>query len=295
MTHKEANQKFIEDFLLKFPDFKIIQFINKSSEFIVEDLDGFKYRKNNCNKVLTEGFNIQSVIDKISFLNFKLKKIFPDLTIIEYNGMKKKVLVKDNNSFFFTPQCYDLLNKHPVSIKTCTEKEKYFIHKAQLKHNGKYQYPNFKYVSGKQKIKIVCDTHGVFEQTIESHLYGNGCKKCSKLFSNFNKESWLKKIKNNNCFFYILKFYNNDEKFIKIGITSKNVNYRYRLEKKYKYEVIKLYEDSASKIFDLEKLFLKVFENYKYKPNLPFEGKNECFNINSINKIINYYENYINK
>lgn len=46
-------------------------------------------------------------------------------------------------------------------------------------HKDKYTYDDFEYKNINQKIKINCPKHGVFEQTIASHILQNqGCPKC---------------------------------------------------------------------------------------------------------------------
>jgi hypothetical protein len=54
-----------------------------------------------------------------------------------------------------------------------------FIQEANTIHNNKYDYSKFEYISAKNNIIIICPLHGTFEQTPNSHLSGNGCKKCS--------------------------------------------------------------------------------------------------------------------
>jgi len=54
-----------------------------------------------------------------------------------------------------------------------------FIEKSNKKHNNKYDYSLVNYINNYTKVKIVCPIHGVFLQAPESHLQGNGCKKCS--------------------------------------------------------------------------------------------------------------------
>lgn len=63
--------------------------------------------------------------------------------------------------------------------KTMTTME--FIKKAKKVHGEKYNYSLVDYCNSKIKIKIVCPTHGIFEQTPNNHLKGCGCPKCSKL------------------------------------------------------------------------------------------------------------------
>lgn len=289
MKHEEAKKQFIETFNKKFPDFKIIKLTNISSEIIVEDENGFRYKKNSCFNALKYGFNIQSVIDKKKYIEYKIKEIHPNLTLITYHGMKERLLVEDENGFKYQPQCYDLLKGSKVSIETCTDKEGLFKFKANKKHNNYYNYGNFKYYNGKAKIIINCKIHGNFEQTIESHLSGRGCPKCGTV--GFSKASWLKKVKGDKALFYILRVYNDNEVFIKFGITSKTINYRYRTLKNYKFDIKYVKEGSASEIYDTEKRMIKKYKCCKTIPKLQFKGYSECFDINCLNKNKNY-ENF---
>jgi hypothetical protein len=54
-----------------------------------------------------------------------------------------------------------------------------FINEANILHNNKYDYSKAIYISAKDNIIIICPKHNEFEQTPNSHLNGNGCKKCS--------------------------------------------------------------------------------------------------------------------
>jgi len=55
-----------------------------------------------------------------------------------------------------------------------------FIEKAQIKHNGLYQYTKTRYSNSLTKVKILCKHHGVFEQAPGNHLRGEGCPRCDK-------------------------------------------------------------------------------------------------------------------
>ena len=54
-----------------------------------------------------------------------------------------------------------------------------FIDRAIIKHGNRYDYSQVEYVDSSHKVKIICPEHGVFEQLPQSHLSGNGCKKCA--------------------------------------------------------------------------------------------------------------------
>jgi hypothetical protein len=64
------------------------------------------------------------------------------------------------------------------NIKTKLNNDK-FIEKAKLIHGDKYNYSEVDYINAKTKIKIICTEHGVFEQSPNRHLSGDGCPKCA--------------------------------------------------------------------------------------------------------------------
>lgn len=54
-----------------------------------------------------------------------------------------------------------------------------FIEKANKIHNNAYNYSEVNYKNQDTKIKILCLSHGAFEQRPDHHLAGHNCKKCS--------------------------------------------------------------------------------------------------------------------
>jgi len=55
-----------------------------------------------------------------------------------------------------------------------------FIERAKLVHLNKYDYSLITDGNIRDKFRIICDKHGVFEQRGDAHLSGQGCGKCSK-------------------------------------------------------------------------------------------------------------------
>lgn len=53
------------------------------------------------------------------------------------------------------------------------------IERSNTKHNNKYEYEFKIHKNGRDKINIICPNHGLFQQTIESHLSGKGCPQCA--------------------------------------------------------------------------------------------------------------------
>lgn len=64
-----------------------------------------------------------------------------------------------------------------------------FIEKATKLHHGKYDYSQTVYVNSRTKVMIICPQHGPFEQLPSSHLQGNGCPKCARIWSDVHKQN----------------------------------------------------------------------------------------------------------
>ena len=62
-----------------------------------------------------------------------------------------------------------------ASLRKTTDQ---FIAEAQKVHGDKYDYSKTEYVLWSEKVCIICPKHGVFFQTPNSHLNGNGCPLC---------------------------------------------------------------------------------------------------------------------
>jgi hypothetical protein len=56
---------------------------------------------------------------------------------------------------------------------------KKFVERATRVHGDTYSYEDHGYVSGREKVRITCLKHGVFEQAVYHHLSGQGCPSCN--------------------------------------------------------------------------------------------------------------------
>lgn len=164
-----------------------------------------------------------------------------------------------------------------------------FIQKANKIHNFKYNYSVSKYISSHDKLEILCTNHGLFKQTPSKHLYGDGCPKCghntiSQKASNspkgWNLTNWINTAntsKNFNSFkVYIIECWNEEERFYKIGRTFTKIEKRFK-SFPYNFKVIKIFENTAKEIFELEQKLKNMNKENKYVPKINFNGMYECF------------------
>lgn len=170
--------------------------------------------------------------------------------------------------------------------------------KFKNKHGEKYDYSKTKYINKRTKVEIICKKHGVFKQRTDIHLRGSGCPKCSAEHTNWwTLNKWVDKVSNNHNStprLYVLKCYNENESFIKIGITMYNVKKRYhnKISMPYNFDILFDSISTAELVFKVENLTKKLFKAKKYFPKLKFDGTSECFKSENETEILNYCSSF---
>ena len=100
-------------------------------------------------------------------------------SLINYinNSTPIKIICPEHGVFEQSPHAHLNGSGCPkcVGFNKTTEE---FIKEAKLIHDNKYDYSLVEYKNATNKIKIICNKHGIFEQTPNKHLNGNGCKHC---------------------------------------------------------------------------------------------------------------------
>ena len=89
-----------------------------------------------------------------------------------------------------------------------------FIEKSNKIHNGKYDYSLVNYINAKTKVKIICQKHGVFQQTPDTHSRGSGCPECggSKKLTNYEFIKKVEKIHKHKYDYSLVEYKNNNTK-----------------------------------------------------------------------------------
>lgn len=70
-----------------------------------------------------------------------------------------------------------------------------FIARANVVHNGKYDYSRVKYVNVNTKVEIVCPEHGSFFQTPKRHMRGVECFWCSRAKRRVSMDEFVRRAK----------------------------------------------------------------------------------------------------
>lgn len=77
-------------------------------------------------------------------------------------------------------------------MRKLTQEE--FIKQCLVVHKNKYDYSLVEYINIRGKIKIICQSHGIFEQNAKNHRDGQGCKLCSGKYKRTRTEFIKKSI-----------------------------------------------------------------------------------------------------
>lgn len=227
---------------------------------------------------------------KLEELKIKFNEKFPnsDIHIIKRLEIKKRNILIVLTSFgLCRVDFYHLFSGKIPSIKTALNKTEFFINNANKVHNNKYNYCKTIYINSRTKVDIICPIHGKFNQEANSHLQGIGCIACrndklSEYSTGWSLTEWKERI--NSKYFdsfkvYIIKCWDENEEFYKIGRTCYKINKRFngKTLMPYKYKILKEFIGDSDKIFKLEQDLKNQNKKHKYIPKIKFRGMYECF------------------
>lgn len=87
--------------------------------------------------------------------------------------------------------------------------------------------------------------------------------------------------------FYIILIYNNNEQFVKVGITGTTVEKRFIKPMPYNYKILRTYINLPGSVWDKELEMKRKLTKFKHIPKIKFEGWTECFNYSEVKNILN--------
>lgn len=223
-----------------------------------------------------------------------------DYSLVEYRAMhtKVKIICSLHGEFEQTPNAHFRLQqgckKCAIISNSSTQRDTTdsFISKAKQIHGDKYDYSLVEYgQNAHEKVNIICREHGVFYMSPNSHLSKkSGCQECMQRHTGWTKTSWKAICEGKIAKLYIIRCYNEQESFYKIGITSKDTleeRFYHSSVMPYEYEIVNIIssQDDPVYIYDLERALHTIHKKVKYTPLISFAGDTECFE-----GIINYAE-----
>lgn len=171
------------------------------------------------------------------------------------------------------------VRRNASSLRSDTES---FIEKAKLVHGDKYDYSLVNYTGAKGKVDIICNDHGVFSQTANDHLNGCGCRHCRTDSVGWTDDKWVAQAESSLNFtgfkLYVVKLWDGEETFYKIGKTFVDIHLRFKeIAKYYSYQVCKVIEGDGLTISKLERKYQHINKEFRYSPKIDFNGHTECF------------------
>jgi hypothetical protein len=181
----------------------------------------------------------------------------------------------------------DTLYKNRVpTIQSAVDKNEYAIKQFKKVHGDKYLYDKFEYTISINKSVVTCKKHGDFKINHHNHINGRGCKDCKidnlrEFPSGWSNTLWQESSERSPYFdsfkVYIIRCWNEEEEFYKIGKTYNTLSRRF-MGFPYEYEVIAEYVFENAKDSSKEEERLKKYnKNNKYTPLKRFKGYSECF------------------
>ena len=228
---------------------------------------------------------IKCALNKTEYFMAMLKDKYPEIAEkltpqSEYEAMKKKMLF--NTKFGLISVNPDaLMAGHMPNIRSAVDRKDYF--KKQLEYlyegmNYKFEVESTNRHEG--RVKLICPIHGEQRVDTDGIFLGHGCPECNT--------GWTK-----SNVFYLVKLFNDNEEFYKLGISYIDVKgniRRFREYKKLGYGIqqIKIIEfEDFIKARDFETQMKRIIKNSIYMPHKwTSNNTTECFNDEILPKIL---------
>lgn len=146
------------------------------------------------------------------------------------------------------------------------------------------------------KLVLSCSKHGIFEKSVGNLKLGQRCPECS-LYEGWGKSAYIQRSKDlydGLCNLYLIRCWNDNEDFYKIGITvHKDIRRRFtKKEMPYKYAIVDTVCGDVEYIVNVETEAHKEMKGFHYTPKIPFGGHvRECFSKEGIEQATTMFKN----
>ena len=272
---------------------------------IISSLTRLKHVKNICPDCISRVYTLEEIKNRMNaqliLLNDKDEYKYHEMIKVKCNQhgiTEKKVDLVCTGAGCKQCAMEKLSIKNSISIEE-------FILTSNTKYNSKFKYIIDKDIFYKEKkLTVICPLHGEQIQGVKNHLYNKfGCNSCFKeqiLFSHHDES----KYKDRKTVLYYIRINYNKKNYYKIGITLKDVSYRFKYEKNLDFKIlIEEPFDDGSIAYRIEQEIKNKFYNKKYILHenikiLKDGGNHEIYNTNillSVVEIINKHKGMNNE
>lgn len=236
--------------------------------------------------------------DKESFIEKAVEKygdkfLYDNIKYSKLNDIVENIYCKEHNHYF-NINGNSFIHNAKIGCPLCIQDkikdtqripQDEIIKRLYEKHGtDKFDFTKSIYEGNDKTIEVKCNTcDTIFYPIVNNILRGTGCPHCAELSK---EHRW----KDEPTTFYIIKFIHKNKVLYKIGITTRDIQTRYKFDFKGAYEVV--YEKSFSEgrePFTLEQKLRGKIYKYNFKGESPFilTGTNEIFEINPLPYLYN--------
>ena len=249
--------------------------------------------------------SVKTAVNKTQYTINKFKEVWGDrydYSKFIYLGARKKSIIickihgefpQDANMHLSGRCGCDKCANEAISSRVRSNTEE-FLKKAFLKYEKeRYSFDKTIYETATSDVIITCKIHGDFEQTPNRFLNGQICPKCTYKESTSNYHT-LKKRRNNSIF-YIIECYNDNERFIKFGVTSRSIKVRFRdsYDMPYNYNILREFRYANINAPDaIETQLLKFTKTATYTPKISFNGRTETRDLSVKEAVLALFDVY---
>ncbi len=246
----------------------------------------------NCYKCGKEAMASRCRRSKEEFIitsNIKHNNYYDYSKVVYKNNRTKIIITCPVHGDFEKTPCKHLEGagcmKCLYEVRTKTTEQ--FVKEVSIIHDNFYTYKETIYTHSGNKVIITCPEHGNFLQRAKAHREGNGCPSCSKEMNNFRRSHYVSLSEDSTL--YLIRAYNDEEEFYKIGKTIYKVKQRFSKGSiPYNYEILHELKLEIGEIYDLEIELHKKYKSFQYTPKVNFCGCTECYTLElPSNEIIN--------
>lgn len=236
---------------------------------------------NNCPYCANKNVTLKNFIEKAKEVHGDRY----DYSLVEYNGNASKVKIICKKHGVFEQRASNHLYWNGCKGCRLDQKKSYGFSQEEIikqfkdAHGDLYDYSLVEYTGIDNPVKIICKSHGEFNQTPYHHKKNSaGCPICTKV-TPYSRTKYVNacKSKGGKSSIYIIKMKLENEVFYKVGITNNTIEQRFQ-SNPYQIELLRLIGGDAGFIYDLEKSIHRLLSEYHYKPKIKFGGHAlECF------------------